>query len=698
MHPAARILTALPLLALMPRLLPAQELVYVKEATREETRRASLAATLKPIRPFRQSRWMTLGDGNLAVTPGGKIDLDAEVYGPDGKPLQWTPRPELKDGEWHTFDGSITWLYRTLESPSERPATFTVGSDPFVNVILNGTSVQAYGTTSAMPDRKGSFGAKLLRGTNHLLVRVSGPGAFSYEVSPLTAAFLRKLEGRLNADFPITDEEQYYRLETIDLPEERVLEVGGLAFLPGGSTSLTTGGTLLIATRRGEIWAYTATEKVWERPPGRDPAVPGSGPEVPPTAPKDSGDNRWHLFASGLHEPLGLCVGKTGAGGGLAGAELFVLQRPELTRVVDTDSDGAADRFETVCEGWTISVHQHEYLYGPVRDREGNFWCAFSGIGNHDHSRYLGWSFKVTPQGEFVPWSCGLRSENGICITPEGDLFIADNQGDYVGTSPLHHVTKGAFHGHPVGLLWDPTFKGDPFTTPIEELDKRRKPPAVLFPYGPMGQSLSQPLVDTTAGKFGPFAGQMFIGDQSKSNLMRVCLEKVDGEFQGACFPFRSGCQSGNNRLAYAPDGSLYVGQTDRGWASVGGQPYGLQRLVWTGKTKLEILRMELTATGFDLVMTRPVDPATASDPAAYTFQHYRYLYHKTYGSPQVDNTPAAVKAVTLSSDRTRISLALPGLVAGRIYELQVRGLRAADGTELLHPAAYYTLNRLKGN
>jgi hypothetical protein len=244
-------------------------------------------------------------------------------------------------------------------------------------------------------------------------------------------------------------------------------------------------------------------------------------------------------------------------------------------------------------------------------------------------------------------------------------------------------------------LKWDRNFKGDPFKTPIEELNRMRKPAAVLFPYGSMGHSLAQPIMDTTGGMFGPFAGQMFVGDQSKCTVMRVALEKVDGEFQGACFPFRSGFQSGNNRLCFAPDGSLYVGQTDRGWGSIGGRPYGLQRLVWTGEVPMEISSMKLSKTGFDLSFTKPVDPQRARDASAFSMQHYRYLYHATYGSPVVDNVPVKVSEVKLSPDRKQLKLVLPELVPGKIYELNMRGLRGADGSELLHPTTYYTLNRL---
>ena len=63
----------------------------------------------------------------------------------------------------------------------------------------------------------------------------------------------------------------------------------------------------------------------------------------------------------------------------------------------------------------------------------------------------------------------------------------------------------------------------------------------------------------------------------------------------------------------FGPDGSLYVGMTNRGWGSLGGKPYGLQRLVYTGVLPFEIQEMKLTKEGFDLTFTKPLDTATAA-------------------------------------------------------------------------------------
>src|SRR5207248_3195704 len=129
-------------------------------------------------------------------------------------------------------------------------------------------------------------------------------------------------------------------------------------------------------------------------------------------------------------------------------------------------------------------------------------------------------------------------------------------------------------------------------------------PPALPFPCGKMGQSASGIDCDLSGGKFGPFAKQLFVGDQTHSTVMRVYLEKVNGRYQGACFPFREGFDSGSLALEFAPDGSLFNQTTERGWGARGGKPYSLQRLIWTGETPFEIHEMHAHSDGFDLTFT----------------------------------------------------------------------------------------------
>src|SRR5690606_12982139 len=96
------------------------------------------------------------------------------------------------------------------------------------------------------------------------------------------------------------------------------------------------------------------------------------------------------------------------------------------------------------------------------------------------------------------------------------------------------------------------------------------KLPSVRFPHGIMGISTSGIIADTS-GAFGPFfKGQVFVGDEGHAKMVRVFLEKVNGDYQGAVFPFREGFLSGILRMEWGNDQSLFVGMSDRGWSSTG--------------------------------------------------------------------------------------------------------------------------------
>jgi hypothetical protein len=178
--------------------------------------------------------------------------------------------------------------------------------------------------------------------------------------------------------------------------------------------------------------------------------------------------------------------------------------------------------------------------------------------------------------------------------------------------------------------------------------------------------------------------------------LLRVMLEKVSGELQGAVAPFYDGppLRAGNIRLAFAPDGSLWVGQSERrlGWPA--GQ--GIQRVKWKGETPMDVLSLHLTATGFEFTFTKPVDPVSVTRPEAYTGRRYYYLYQAAYGSPRVDIHNVDVSHIVCSPDGLRVGFDVDQLKAGYIYEFTLNGVRSADGAPIVNPLIAYTANRLQ--
>jgi azurin len=464
-------------------------------------------------------------------------------------------------------------------------------------------------------------------------------------------------------------ESEYYKIVTVPIPKDVILEVGGL--------SLTNDDKLGVSTRRGEVWLI-------DKPYSQTPT--------------------YKRYAHGLHEPLGLAYKNNG---------FYLSQRGELTRLEDRNKDGVADLYKTVYS-WPLSGNYHEYSYGPKFMANGDMLVTLNlgwiGYGA-SLAKWRGWMLKITPDGKMTPIATGLRSPAGYAINAAGDIFYTENQGDWVGSGRMTHLEVGDFAGNPEGLRWT----GEP-DSPIKNLKfediepesgltlyeyakkvPALKAPAVWFPHTILGISTSDILYDTTKGKFGPFEGQMLIGDQGHSKVMRVFMEKVNGVYQGAAFQFKEGFSSGILRMIWGSDNSMFVGMTSRGWSSTGKADYGLQRLQWTGKMPFEIKTMKALADGFKLEFTKPVNKKMAQDVNAYKLATFSYLYHLTYGSPIIDQQTAMIHKAEVSEDGLSVKLTVHGMRLGFIHQLEIPNLKSTTGELLLHNTGYYTLNEVPG-
>jgi hypothetical protein len=476
-------------------------------------------------------------------------------------------------------------------------------------------------------------------------------------------------------------ESDYYKITTFATPKETALEVSSIELLPGGK--------LALGTRRGEIWSV-------------------SNPQGEPDK------ARYQLFASGQHEVMGLAY-KDGW--------LYETNRYEVAKLKDDDGDGRADSFLTVSDEWGITGDYHEYAFGSRFDKAGDLWVVLCLTGSfNSNAPFRGWAVRVKPDGKMVPTCSGIRSPGGMGFDADGEVYYTDNQGPWHGSSTLQHLIPGSFQGHPGGNVWydkapnmgprpvEPSpeaFKGDrkrdaadPHSDPARMVHERARikelvPPAVYLVHGKIGNSSSAIMCDLSAGKFGPFSKQLFVADQSHSNLSRVFLETINGVKQGVVFPFRSGFQSGIIGGRMDEEGRIFVGGSDRGWGAKGGKPFCFERLEWTGQVPFEIHEMRAKGDGFELTFTCPIDPATAADVKSYTTRAFTYAYHEDYGGPEVDEViPQLTKAV-VAPDKKSVRLTFDKLTKGHIHELRLTGVKSAEGLPVLHPVAYYTLNEI---
>lgn len=463
------------------------------------------------------------------------------------------------------------------------------------------------------------------------------------------------------------EESDHYPIVEIPIPDNIVLEVGGIEILPGKR--------IAVSSRRGDIYvvegAYT----------------------------DDPGDDQWIPWAVGLHEVLGLAW-KDGW--------LYATQRPEVTRMKDEDGDFRADVFESVSSAWGINGDYHEYAFGSRHDPDGNIWVVLCLTGSGGASSdFRGWCVRVTPDGKMLPTTSGIRSPGGIGQNHIGDMFYCDNQGLWNGTSSIKPLPVGGFVGNPTGNKYyeltdaigkrpqDPK-SGSRISTEREKIPEL-VPPAAMFPHGKLSNSPTGIACDTT-GKFGPFTNQLFVGEQTMSTVLRVALEKVNGVYQGAAFPFRGKFKSGNVAVRLGPDGSMFVGGTDRGWGARGGKRFALERCHFNGAKPFEVLQMKVRPDGFEVVFTEPIEEKSGSDLASYKMDSYTYIYQSGYGSPVVDKSSPTIKSAAVSQDKKSVYLKIEGLVKGNVHELNLPGIKNAEGTALLHQVGYYTLNEIPNN
>ncbi len=460
------------------------------------------------------------------------------------------------------------------------------------------------------------------------------------------------------------EESKYYKMVDVPLPKKLAVEAGSFEVMPDKKR-------LAIATRRGDIFL---TEGVFDKHP----------------------EPKFTKFASGLDEVFGMAY---------RNGSFYVNQQTEVSRITDVDGDGRADRFETLSDAWGFRNY-HEFAFGSKPDAQGNIWVALClSKSYHSDEPFRGWCLKITPQGKTIPVCSGIRSPCGIGPNEHGVMFYAESQGPWNGSCSLKVLKPGGFMGHPASFKWyslapklgkTPVLPNSKSRLEIER--KRVKelvPYAVVFPYKRMGRSISGFMVDRTGGKFGPFENQIFIGDFSLGVVMRVTTEKINGVWQGACYPFREGFNTGLLALQFTPNGNLIAGGTNRGWPVRGPKAYSIQRLDWTGLMPFEIKEIKARPTGFKIVFTKPVDRKIASAPETYRFKTFTHIYQQGYGSPEVDQTtPKATKAV-VAADGMSVFVHIDKLVQGHVHEFHLHNMRSADQQKLLHPSAYYTLNEI---
>ncbi len=383
-------------------------------------------------------------------------------------------------------------------------------------------------------------------------------------------------------------------------------------------------------------------------------------------------------IAKGLAEPLGVKV---------VDGDIYVMQKQELTKLIDSDGDDIIDEYRTVCNSWKVSANFHEFGFG-LAYKDGYFYAALAiailpgGASANPQISDRGKAIRISKAtGEMEIVAEGFRTPNGVGIGVDNEIFIADNQGDWLPSSKILHVTKGAFFGS-------------------RAVDSSRvaqlpvKLPVVWLPQDEIGNSPCTPL----ALNDGPYKGQMIHGEVTHGGVKRVFVEKVGGEYQGCVFRFIQGLESGVNRMTWGPDGALYIGGigSTGNWGQSSKLWYGLQRLKYNEKPAFEMLAVRAKSDGIEIEFTQPLEEGQGLQASDYDIKQWMYVPTHNYGGPKLDQSTLKVLSVNISNDRKKVFLELAGMKENHVVYVHLPyEWTSANGLELWSTEAWYTLNRI---
>ncbi|MFI5459240.1 MAG: DUF6797 domain-containing protein [Isosphaerales bacterium] len=406
-----------------------------------------------------------------------------------------------------------------------------------------------------------------------------------------------------------------YVVDTIEPPFhnpwDALLFFSGHDFFPDG--------TAMLCTVQGDVWRVEGLDQSLERV-------------------------RWRRFASGLHQALGLVV---------AGGQVYVLGRDQITRLHDLNGDGEADFYECFCNAYETSTAGHDFLSGLERDAGGRFYTASSKLG----------LLRISADGKSVETlATGFRNPDGLGLAPDGTVTVPNSEGEWVPASMICEIRPGGHYGYP-----------GPHGGVAPDV------PLVYLPRGLDNSSGGQ--VTVPDGRFGPLQGRLLHFSFGMGAYFLVLREKVGGQPQGAVVPLPGEFLSGAHRGRFNPvDGQLYVsGMT--GWGTYTPSDGCFQRVRYTGGPVQLPIAFHAHENGVLLTFSRPLERDVAERLNRHFAQVWNYRYSPGYGSPELStrhpgqpgHDPLAIASAHVLADGRTLFLEIPELQPVNQLQLHVR-------------------------
>ncbi len=360
----------------------------------------------------------------------------------------------------------------------------------------------------------------------------------------------------------------------------------------------------------------------------------------------DLNEVKWRRFASGLHEPMSLCIREN---------EVFVFDRNGIWRLRDTDGNGEADVYEMFSNAFAQTSETREYAHGMKLAPDGSFVIGKGGIQMSHMGKDNGKVMRISPDGKTATTlGYGFRSPY-VGVHPKTGLVTAsDQQGNYVPTTPLHIVRDGQFYGFLSRLL-----PKEKYPAPIAE-------PLTWIPYPVNSSGATQVwLADT---KMGPLNDHLIHLAYFRPEIFTVLLNQRTTRTQAAILSLTRDLQFSPMNGAVNPvDGQLYViGFQIFGTAA--NRISGLARIRYTGAQSTMPTAVVPMDKGILLRFDFPLNPQHATNLANYSAERWNYKRTADYGSPhfKLDGTKGqdamTPSSAYLSNDGKTVFVGIPDM------------------------------------
>ena len=404
------------------------------------------------------------------------------------------------------------------------------------------------------------------------LRNLAGPKS-SLDFEKLTTAGPGRWGGPIITKGIVDKRQTPFAIDTITVPYKN--PHNALFFTAGHD--FASNGDCYVATAHGDIWKVT-----------------GIDAELKTV--------KWHRFATGLYQPLGLRVVKD---------QVYVLGRDQITRLHDHNDDGEADFYEAFNNDIMIGGGGHSYATCLETDPDGNFYFIRCAEG----TPHGGVVLKVSSDGSKLSVvATGFRNPNGLGVGPNGVITAADQQGGWVPETRLDVIKPGGFYG------FMPMHKR-------KVAPKTYDPPLMWIPR----------VLDNSAGgqvwvpqkQWGPFGGELIHFSYGRCTMMHILRDGPNG----GAMPIGGRFLSGACRGRFNPkDSHLYVTGL-LGWQTSAVRDGCLQRVRYTGAPLHQPIRMKVHANGIRLTFSTALDKKIAEDIESWSAEQWNYKWSATYGS-----------------------------------------------------------------